>query len=145
MSSLCAVELSGAVDAILALLRQLHREDFLSVGPYWSHVIMSLFGLAMLLSIRVLTSHGFRHALGSVVMVIFFIALLSCCGGVLAGLAGVWAPSPLATEEGYSPPSVQNFKDNLHHPITLGEFRAVLVYVYPTFIGIFQVGALIYS
>lgn len=69
-----------------------------------------------------------RHRIVSVVVFIFFISLLSCCGGVLAALAGSWRPHGIAAA-GYPWPSGEILVRNLLLPddkVSFHDFRNVL-------------------
>ena len=139
MSTLCAVELAGAVDAMLSLADQMEVTYIPGLDYYSIHVLFCLACLTMLFFLRTFTSHGFRHALGTIILVIFFIAIACCCGGVLAGLAGAWLPPPLNEKGTYHKPSFANLKLNLGvSEVDMDDIRVVLSFVYPSFIGIFQ-------
>jgi len=139
MSTLCAVEIAGAVDAMLSLADQMDVTYIPGLDYYGLHVIVSLLSLLVLLIIRTFTSHWFRHALATIVLVVFFCSIACCCYGVFAAMAGQWVPPPLTEKGVYQKPSFGNLKGNLGiAEVDVDDIRVVLSFVYPCFIGIFQ-------
>jgi len=123
ISTLIAVELSGAVDALMNLVDEESVAGTVGMDPYYVHCVVGIFGFFVLIVLRTFTSHRLRHALGSIVMLVFFLAILAPLVGILAALTGTWTPPDL------SRPSVQNLKDNIGSGrVSWDNFRAVLIF-----------------